>query len=195
MGGLVSTLVLSLAILRTPGISPELGGSRCGPPPHDLSHLLLDPGRRVRALTPRLAEALESGARRSSTFQQLLSTLQQRDVIVQFLEEPDLRPPTAAQLMIVPVPGEVRFVRVQVANRRDGDDLVALLGHELVHAIEIAREPQVRDAKTLKALYTRIGFGLERLLQYDTTEANVVERRIRRELEEERDCVLLAKAR
>lgn len=195
MGGLASALVFSLAILRSPWIPAGLGSPPCGPPPHDLSDLLHDSGRRVRALTPRLAEALESGARRSSTFQRLLSTLQQRDVIVQFLEEPDLRPPTAAQLMIVPVAGEVRFVRVQVANRRQGDDLVALLGHELVHAIEIAREPQVRDGETLKALYTRIGFGLERLLQYDTVEANVVERRIRRELEEERGCVLLAKAR
>lgn len=195
MGGLVPALVLSLAVLRMPSPLPEGPSPPCGPPTHDLTWLLHDPGRRVRALTPRLAEALESGARRSPTFQQLLRMLQPQDVIVQFLDEPDLRPPTAAQLMIIPVPGEVRFVRVQVANRRDGDDLVALLGHELVHAIEIAREPQVRDAEALKGLYTRIGFGLERLLQYDTHEANVMERRIRRELEDERDCVLLAKAR
>ena len=195
MGGLVPALVLSLAVLRTPSPLPEGVSPPCGPSTHGLTWLLHDAGRRVRALTPRLAEALESGARRSPTFQQLLRTLQPQDVIVQFLDEPDLRPPTAAQLMIIPVPGEVRFVRVQVANRRDGDDLVALLGHELVHAIEVAREPQVRDAKTLKELYTRIGFGLERLRQYDTHEANLVEGRIRRELEDERDCVLLAKAR
>lgn len=185
MDGLVSALVFSLV----------LGTPRCGPPPHDLSYLLYDTGRRVRALTPRLAEALESGARRSPTLQRLLSRLQQQDVIVQFLDEPDLRPPTAAQLMIVPVPGEVRFVRVQVANLRDGDDLVALLGHELVHALEIAREPHVRDPATLEALYTRIGFGLQRVQQYDTLEANIVERRIRRELEEERHCVQLARGR
>lgn len=195
MGGLVPALVLSLAVLRIPSPPPERTAPPCGPSTQNLTSLLHDTGRRVRALTPRLAVALESGARRSPTFQGLLETLQQRDVIVQFLDEPDLRPPTAAQLMIIPVPGEVRFVRVQVANRRDGDDLVALLGHELVHALEIAREPRVRDAETLETLYRRIGFGLEQDQQYDTQEANVVERRIRRELQDERDCVLLAKVR
>ena len=191
MGDLASALVFSLAILRTAGIPPELGAPRCDPPPHELSQLLHDTGRRVRALTPRLASAIADGATRSPTLLGLLRMLQQNDVIVQMLDDPNVRPPTAAKLIIVPVPGPVRFVRVHVGHRRAGDGLVALLGHELVHALEVASDPRVRDAATLEALYRRIGFGLDKDRQYDSDAAHVVERQVRRELESyDEECPL-----
>ena len=181
MNDLASALLLTLAILRVPFALPEVPEAGCNLAARELTGLLEDPERRVRALTPRMADVLQAGARRSPTFLRLLRALQQKDVIVQILDEPTLRS-TPAQLLIVPVGSGTRFVRVQVGNRRGGDDLVALVGHELFHALEIAREPNVRDPATLQALYRRIGFGTNRVLQYDTDAAIMMERRIRREL-------------
>ena len=190
MGALVSTMVLALAVV---GLPRDLARMGCLPLPDDRSYLLTDTNRRVRGLTPRLADALAAGAWRSPTFLHLLRTLQSGDVIVQMLDEPALDPTTAAQLSIIPVPGEVRFLRVRVGPGRSGDDLVALLGHELAHAVEIAREPQVRDSQSLRSLYTRIGFGLARHQQYDSHGANDLEQRIRHELEAFDECIVAAR--
>lgn len=193
MNDLASALLLILAMLRIPFAVPEAPDTGCDLSPGELTGLLEDPGRRVRGLTPRMADVLDAGARRSSTFLRLLRLLEQKDVIVQILDDPTLRPSTPAQLLIVPVRGAIRFLRVQVGYDRGGDDLVALVGHELLHALEIAREPQVRDASTLQALYTRIGFGTNRVLQFDTDAAIMVEKRIRRELRKPDGCLVASR--
>ena len=58
---------------------------------------------------------------------------------------------------------------------------VALLGHELYHALEIAQEPGVRDTQTLRALYRRIGHEYGRG-QFETEPARTAGRRVQAEL-------------
>ena len=57
----------------------------------------------------------------------------------------------------MPVPHEQRYVRIQIVNHLSPEDTIALIGHELRHALEVAAAPEVRDQKGLMELYQRIG--------------------------------------
>jgi hypothetical protein len=72
-------------------------------------------------------------------------------------------------------------VRIQLALRGSPDESIALLGHELQHAIEIAEAPEVYDEPGLVKLYQRIGVrgGLH---VYDTLAAQEMGRAVRKEL-------------
>jgi hypothetical protein len=50
-----------------------------------------------------------------------------------------------------------RFLRIQLNRAGSHEWLVALLGHELQHAIEVVEAPDVRSAADLGGLYRRIG--------------------------------------
>jgi hypothetical protein len=50
-----------------------------------------------------------------------------------------------------------RYLVIELACGRSRLSQMATLGHELHHAVEIAEEPSVVDARTLAALYERIG--------------------------------------
>ncbi len=148
----------------------------------EIEYLLEAPERRVRVMTPHLAEAVSDGLRRSPTFGAIMRALEDTDVIVQVVWLPNLPRGTDAQLALVNGGGDFRFLRIHVGFTRRGDDLIALLGHELLHALEIAAAPEVRNEQALAAYYARIGFRLANPHQFDTHEARTIERRIRREL-------------
>jgi hypothetical protein len=59
--------------------------------------------------------------------------------------------------------------------------LIAWLGHELQHALEIAQAPWVRTAEDVHKLFRQIGRQSGRN-QYETDEAKAVERAIHKEL-------------
>ncbi len=84
-------------------------------------------------------------------------------------------------MMILPNVHGQRYVRIQLALRGDPDDSVAVLGHELQHAFEVAQEREVNDQDTLVRLYERIGIRAG-VHQFDTTAAQEVGRKVRREL-------------
>jgi hypothetical protein len=51
-----------------------------------------------------------------------------------------------------------KYIQVRVDPREPIKLVVARLAHELYHASEIAREPNVVDGTSLQALFERIGF-------------------------------------
>jgi hypothetical protein len=136
----------------------------------------------VRAAGSRTQDVLASGIRRSPTFAAVVRALEGSDVIVQVLDAPHLPPSTRAQVRLLAARSEFRFLGIELGFRRGGDDLIALLGHELFHAWEIAQAPEVRDDRSMRAFYRRVGFPTEHTNQFDTDAAHQVERRIRREL-------------
>lgn len=183
-GGLVlHLLALAATMIAAPG-TPHVPRA-IGPvtlSAAEIASLLDSPHRRVRAYTDLLAWHVAEGVRRSPTFASMVRALEHTDVIVQFVEAVKLPPLTDAQAVLVDNAREFRFVRVYVGDERRGDNLIALLGHELMHALEIAWAPEVRDARALDALYRRIGIRGPRPQQYDTQEARLMERRVHREL-------------
>ena len=60
---------------------------------------------------------------------------------------------------IVPTQGQ-RYVRVIVTpdrHRTSREQLLALIGHELRHALEVLEHPEITDVATMDALYRTIG--------------------------------------
>jgi hypothetical protein len=144
--------------------------------------LLNEPLRRVRTVDAHLMLLIEEGLKRSVTFGDLLVALNASDVIVYIQRVSRLEPTIAGQLMIVPVPTAQRYLRIQVLERLSPDDTIALMGHELRHALEIAAAPEVRDQKGMIELYRRIGEPGGRVHTFDTRAAQNAGQRVKREL-------------
>ncbi len=119
--------------------------------------LLTAEHRHVRPVDARLRGALEDGVRRSATLAQLVRTLDQSDVIVYLETVAGMHPSVAGRMILAGASAGPRYLRIQIAPRYRGDELIALIGHELRHALEVAQSPQVRDDASLIALYRTIG--------------------------------------
>ncbi len=65
---------------------------------------------------------------------------------------------TDGRLTFVSAAGGVRYVHIRVARLASADVQIALIGHELRHAVEIADAPGVIDGDSLAREYERIGF-------------------------------------
>jgi hypothetical protein len=158
--------------------------------------LALDPGRgesdrppvdpvgsHVRASDVRARSWIRSGASQSPTFRSLLARLSSSDLIV-YVEIVDRIPGGAAgQLYFVTATASARYVRIELVADGSFGEMVALVGHELQHAMEIADAPRVRDRQTLATLYLGMFENALGSSQYDSVAARVAEDRIRRELD------------
>lgn len=144
--------------------------------------LLTTPDRRVRTLNSRVQGLLAEGTRRSETFAKLIVDLNRTDVIVYVELVGDLRRSLAGRLLLLPLSNGQRYLRVQLRSETTSNDAIALIAHELRHALEIAGAPEVRDQDALIALYERIGLAGRGLHSYDTAEAQTTGRVVRNEL-------------
>ena len=151
--------------------------------PFDAGAALDSPNRHVRSQDRSVRHLLKRGFTYSPTFRNLMARLEVSDVIVYIEEVPRLPGALEGRMMILPNAHGYRYVRIQIAMRAAPDDAVAVLGHELQHALEVAQEPWVWDQATLAALYQRIGIrptGGHHV--YDTRAAQEIGRIVRREL-------------
>lgn len=145
--------------------------------------LLTSPHRHVRTTTPYVQQLLSLGLDRSPTFHALIARLEATDVIVYIEPVAALPNAISGRLLLLPYAGTQRYLRIQVAFGLPSTETIALLGHELRHALEVAEARNVRDQKDLIALYQRIGDrSREDLHQYDTAAARSTGRRVQREL-------------
>ena len=141
-----------------------------------------DPGRHVRAVDGTMAAILAEGMRRSGTFAHLVLALDKSDVIV-YIESGRLMPASiAGRLLLAAGPEGHRYLRIQVGGQAGSIDSIALVGHELRHALEVAESPEVRDEASLIALYERIGHHSTGTHHYDTAAAQAAGRKVRAEL-------------
>jgi hypothetical protein len=116
-----------------------------------------DPRRRIRTTDPRLMRLVRDGERTSETFRQLVARLRQSDVVV-YLECGGGNGLADGQLTFVSAVGGRRYLHVRVARMASADVQIALIGHELQHAVEIADAPAIVDASSLAREYQRIGY-------------------------------------
>lgn len=145
------------------------------------SAALDSPTRHVRTQDRSVRQLLKRGFNRSATFAHLMARLEHSDVIVYIEEVPRLPGALEGRMMMLPTAHGQRYVRIQIALRGTPDESVAILGHELQHAIEVAQESAVNDQTQLAALYQRIGTRAGPRV-YDTYAAQEIGRVIRREL-------------
>jgi hypothetical protein len=176
----LSVGLVSLLALADPLAAPAASSAPSVSPAHYL--LLNAPDRRVRATDARLRSLLAEGLHRSRTFAGLVTALNRSDVIV-YIESVMILPKgTEGRLTMLPPAGAHRYLRVQVRADLSRRETIALIGHELQHAMEIAGAAEVRDASTLVKLYQRIGHVSTGEHTYDTEAAQSMGRVVRREL-------------
>jgi len=139
--------------------------------------------RHVRAADKTMADLIMSGLKRSGTFAHLVLALNKTDVIV-YIENGRVLPTSVVgRLLLAAGPQNTRYLRIQVSGHPGSRDMIALVGHELRHALEVAESPDVRDERALIALYERIGHpSTGALHQYDTAAAQDTGRIVKAEL-------------
>jgi hypothetical protein len=173
--------LLTVGLVGAVALADPAAPSRSLSPAHYL--LLHAPDRRVRAPDARVQSLLAEGLHRSRTFAWLVGALNRSDVIVYIESVMILPKDTNGRLTMMPRSGgEFRYVRVQIRADLSRRDAIALIGHELQHALEIADAPEVRDSTSLVKLYERIGHPSIGEHAYDTEAARDTGRVVRREL-------------
>jgi hypothetical protein len=148
----------------------------------DVHAMMTSDHRHLRAVDRRVSDAIADGLGRSATFVSLVLALDQSDVIV-YIETARGMPSTlAGRMLIAAGPANQRYLRIQIAAAPRGVELIALIAHELQHALEVAASPNVRDERSLIQLYQAIGHGGPGRHRYDTMAAQNTGRQVRTEL-------------
>jgi len=138
--------------------------------------------RQIRGMDRRVDALVAEGIRRSATFSRLVSDLHETDVIVYVESTFNLPATQAGRLLLQAATGARRYLRVQVRATLQKDQVLAVLAHELRHALEVAADPSVIDEQALVALYTRIGHVSAETKGYDTQAAKDAGEQVREEL-------------
>ena len=139
------------------------------------------PTRHIRTTDHSVRKMMRRGFRESRTFADLVTRLQRSDVIVYIEDVPRLPGALEGRMMMLPRAHGYRYVRIQIALRGAPEDAIAVLGHELQHAVEVAEAADVNDTADLARLYERIGLR-SGFHVYDTAAAQETGRTVRREL-------------
>jgi hypothetical protein len=135
----------------------------------------------VRALDAGAARVLDRALSWSPTVRRLVDHLEQTDAIVFVRLDESIGPGRAATRFLSAAPG-ARYVLVSINERNPALELVALLGHELQHATEVADDPEVHSADGMRSLFERIGHRSEGPDTFETSEAVEVGREVLREV-------------
>ena len=139
-------------------------------------------GPRIRGVSPQMKQVIELGTRRSITFRTLVHAIGKSDLVVYIEATRTLPAGLDGRLTFLTSAGGVRYLHVQVTAGLSTDALIAVAGHELQHAVEVADHPEVRDPASLATLYERIGIRGILKNRYDTAAAQSAGKRVRAEL-------------
>jgi hypothetical protein len=137
---------------------------------------------RIRSIETAVAEVIGRGYAVSSTFRELMNRIERSDVIVHVLWQQSGTSRRGAMHFVTRAGGN-RYIRITMYGRMLMDEAVALLGHELQHAREIADSAWVTDESTLRALYRTIGHpSCPERRCFDTHEASAAGHRVLSEM-------------
>jgi len=140
----VTTLIVCLFAVATPVAAQTLSPFDRRQDPH------VRPAPDLRGL---VADAVQQ----SDVIRDLVEVLEALDVTVYIRTKPFLQQNLDGRIALLSVVGGHRYLVIELSCGRSTLTQMATLGHELFHAVEITREPAVVDARTLAALYERIG--------------------------------------
>jgi hypothetical protein len=140
------------------------------------------PFRNVRSTQERTLRMLEAGAERSPTIARLRATLEQSDLIVYVQTVRDLAPSIDGRMMLLNAGHGRRYVRIDIRQSLGSKEMLAIVGHELQHAVEIAGARDVRDDQSMIELYRRIGVSRDARSHFETLAARAAGYQVRSEL-------------
>ena len=137
-------------------------------------------GMRVRAEATDVRAMIAAATARSGTVRELVARLNCTDAIVYVETIASPLVPTARTKLVATV-ASARFIRISINVAFGERDRMALLAHELQHAVEIAEQLDVRDDDGVRRLYAKIGRANGRD-SFETDAARDVEWTVRSEL-------------
>ena len=111
----------------------------------------------IRSLDAALTKTISEGVARSRTFADIVNSLEQANVVVYLGFNPQLRPGLGGRTSFLTSSGKWRYLRIVICPRLSDFQRIVMLAHELHHALEISSSPEVRDRRSLRALYQVIG--------------------------------------
>jgi hypothetical protein len=136
---------------------------------------------RLRPLQSMGHRLVSDGLKQSGTLRRLVEELDRSDVIVYLELRGDMPSKIAGSLRFVAPSASDRFLRISLNRRHEWSTLIAMLGHELQHATEVAAAREVRSADGLRAFYQRVGIRVGENA-YDSSAAQEMGRIVRAEL-------------
>jgi hypothetical protein len=140
----------------------------------------------IRSTDRRLRSLLDEGVRLSPTLRALVARLHASDVVVYVQCDGPAAPD--GRLTFVSSVGGLRYVMVRMA-RFPRTQQIAMMAHELQHAVEIADHPAIVDSASLVREYKRIGYttqiGGQPGITFDTKAAVDAGRQVLKELLQE----------
>jgi hypothetical protein len=139
------------------------------------------PDGRVRGLDRDARRILQRASEASPSIARMLADLESSDVMVG-IETARLPRFLNGEVRVVAATPEARYLRVRLNVPKGDHELVAVLGHELCHALEIAAMKDVRDTPSLVKAYQRIGTKGHGDGYYETEAALEAGRNVAKEL-------------
>jgi hypothetical protein len=137
----------------------------------------------VRPLQADVKTLVDLARRDSPTVRALLDALDHTDLVVYVDYRPYLQSGTARTVFLAASAGH-RYVLVCICPQAIMTERIALLGHELQHAVEIGRQPELSSAGAIGRFYTSHGWtNNERKDHFETAAAQQVEEAVRREVQ------------
>ena len=142
-----------------------------------------DLSRVVRSTDSAMSSAVQAAIARSPTIAAMVDRLRRARVIVYVQPIENLPPGVYARTTLISGTSP-RYLRIEVlhgcADPQDRQRL-ALIGHELRHAVEIAEEPSATDGAGVERLYARIGRTTGKW-QFESDAAMATQEQVLREL-------------
>jgi len=111
----------------------------------------------IRSLDSKLTKTISEGVTRSHTFASIVDSLEQSNVIVYVGFNAQLPPGIGGRTTFLTSSGRWRYLHIAICPRLSEFQRIAMVAHELHHALEISSSPDVHDRRSLKALYQAIG--------------------------------------
>jgi hypothetical protein len=144
-------------------------------------------GSHVRTEDPQLSKVIRQGLDLSPTFRELMNRIDSLSGLVYVVWSrcgTRLWEPSACLDHRVAVSGGVRFLRVNIYPGESGERLLALIAHELQHALEVLSDNNATSQKNVAKLYERIGLKRRAADNFETEAAGRVQDAVYREARE-----------
>jgi hypothetical protein len=165
--------------------------SRAAPVSLDLWPACDRPHRPATIRSTDLDALIVQGIQRSPTLRDLVHRLVHSDVVVYVQADPRPVHGVDGRLTFLAAHGGSRYLVIRLRQTGSRPHEIAVLGHELQHAVEVAGAPEIVDAPTLAKAF--LGFGYVsrseggRTVALDTRAAVLKGREVLRELRRQGD--------
>jgi len=135
----------------------------------------------------RIEQLIADGLEGSPTFRAVVERLNRSDVVVYVRCQTGVAKREDGYLKFVGSAGGYRYLQAHILYNTMRARQIALIGHELFHAVEVADAPEVIDVASFERQYARIGFVSRKArigggIAYDTNAAIRTGEQILREL-------------